>query len=167
MSAANINGWGRSTWGAGTWSNPIPVDATGLAGTTALNNATIVTTQQIQFTVTGSAGTGAVGNVVAGGAGALVSETGLLGTVSFGDESVVGTALVSATGVAGTSAVGTTTVSTVTGVSVTSFELVGALGNVSIPVDTVGLSATGNIGNVTIWQEVVPSTTTNWIEVAA
>lgn len=166
MSAANINGWGRSTWGAGAWSNPVPVEVTGLAGTTALNNATIVTTQQIQFTVTGSAGTGAVGSVVAG-AGASVSEDGLVATVSFGDESVVGTALVSATGAAGTGAVGTVSVATITAFEVSSPEMVSFVGNVSIPVDTVGLSATGNIGNVTIWQEVVPSTTTNWIEVAA
>ena len=166
MSAANITGWGRSTWGAGAWSNPVPVEVTGLAGTTALNNATIVTTQQIQFTVTGSAGTGAVGSVVAG-AGASVSEDGLVATVSFGDESVVGTALVSATGTAGTGAVGTVSVATITAFEVSSPEMVSFVGNVSIPVDTVGLSATGNIGNVTIWQEVVPSTTTNWIEVAA
>tara|TARA_B100000085_G_scaffold256422_1_gene256941 strand:- start:1801 stop:2301 length:501 start_codon:yes stop_codon:yes gene_type:complete len=166
MSAANITGWGRSTWGAGAWSNPVPVEVTGLAGTTALNNATIVTTQQIQFTVTGSAGTGAVGSVVAG-AGASVSEDGLVATVSFGDESVVGTALVSATGAAGTTAVGTASVATITAFEVSSPEMVSFVGNVSIPVDTVGLSATGNIGNVTIWQEVVPSTTTNWIEVAA
>ena len=167
MSAANINGWGRSTWGAGGWGSVIPVEVTGLAGTTALNNVTTVTTAQIQFTVTGSAGTGAIGSVVAG-AGASVSEDGLVGTVSFGDESVVGTALVSATGVAGTGSVGTAAVSTITSVSVTSPEMVSFVGNVSIPVDIpVGLSATGNIGNVTIWQEVVPSTTTNWIEVAA
>ena len=166
MSAANINGWGRSTWGAGGWGSVVPVEVTGLAGTTALNNVTTVTTAQIQFTVTSDAGTGAVGSVVAG-AGASVSEDGLVGTVSFGDESVVGTALVSATGVAGTGSVGTAAVSTVTTVAVTSPEIVGFVGNISIPVDTVGLSATGNIGNVTIWQEVVPSTTTNWIEVAA
>lgn len=166
MSAANINGWGRSTWGAGGWGSVVPVEVTGLAGTTALNNVTTVTTEQIQFTVTSDAGTGAVGSVVAG-AGASVSEDGLVGTVSFGDESVVGTALVSATGVAGTGSVGTAAVSTVTTVAVTSPEIVGFVGNISIPVDTVGLSATGNIGNVTIWQEVVPSTTTNWIEVAA
>lgn len=166
MSAANINGWGRSTWGAGGWGSVVPVEVTGLAGTTALNNVTTVTTEQIQFTVTSDAGTGAVGSVVAG-AGASVSEDGLVGTVSFGDESVVGTALVSATGVAGTGSVGTAAVSTVTTVTVTSPEIVGFVGNISIPVDTVGLSATGNIGNVTIWQEVVPSTTTNWIEVAA
>ena len=166
MSAANINGWGRSTWGAGGWGSVVPVEVTGLAGTTALNNVTTVTTAQIQFTVTGSVGTGAVGSVVAG-AGASVSEDGLVGTVSFGDESVVGTALVLATGVAGTGSVGTAAVSTVTTVAVTSPEIVGFVGNISIPVDTVGLSATGNIGNVTIWQEVVPSTTTNWIEVAA
>tara|TARA_Y100000114_G_C11709678_1_gene302781 strand:- start:173 stop:673 length:501 start_codon:yes stop_codon:yes gene_type:complete len=166
MSAANINGWGRSTWGAGGWGSVIPVEVTGLAGTTALNNVTTVTTAQIQFTVTGSAGTGAVGSVVAG-AGASVSEDGLVGTVSFGDESVVGTALVSATGVAGTGAVGSATITSLTSVPVTSSELVTFVGNANIPVDTVGLSATGNIGTVTIWQEVVPSTTTNWIEVAA
>ena len=166
MSAANINGWGRSTWGAGGWGSVIPVEVTGLAGTTALNNVTTVTTAQIQFTVTGSAGTGAVGSVVTG-AGASVSEDGLVGTVSFGDESVVGTALVSATGVAGTGAVGSATITSLTSVPVTSSELVTFVGNANIPVDTVGLSATGNIGTVTIWQEVVPSTTTNWIEVAA
>ena len=35
---AIINGWGRGTWGEGAWSNPLPVDVTGVAGTSALGN---------------------------------------------------------------------------------------------------------------------------------
>ena len=167
MSAANVTGWGRGTWGAGAWNQEVPVELTGLAGTSALGTLTIATTGNISVGVSGSAGTAAVGSALAG-AGASVTETGLQATVSFGDESVVGTALVSPTGLAGTSAVGTSVITTITGVVVTSPEMVSFVGNVSIPVDIpVGLSATGNIGTVTIWQEVVPGVTTNWIEVAA
>lgn len=166
MSAANLTGWGRSTWGAGAWSQEAPVEVTGLAGTTALGTLTIATTGNISVGVTGSAGTGAIGSALAG-AGASVTETGLQATVSFGDESVVGTALVSPTGLAGTGAIGSATITSIISVPVTSPELVGFIGNVNIPVDTVGLSATGNIGTVLIWQEVVPGVTTNWIEVAA
>ena len=38
---ANITGWGRGTWGQLTWGEPIPVELTGLAGTSAISSLTI------------------------------------------------------------------------------------------------------------------------------
>ena len=39
---ANVTGWGRGTWGQGEWSNPIPVEVTGVAGTTAHGSETVI-----------------------------------------------------------------------------------------------------------------------------
>ena len=78
---ANINGWGRSTWGSSTWGEPISVDLTGLAGT------------------------GAVGTVLAAGY-AIAGVSGTGSTISQGDETVTCDANIYPTGVAGTSALG-------------------------------------------------------------
>tara|TARA_R100000654_G_scaffold33219_2_gene58328 strand:- start:1732 stop:2019 length:288 start_codon:yes stop_codon:yes gene_type:complete len=78
------------------------------------------------------------------------------------------------TGVVGTAAVGTATsaaagsTTIVTGVSAT-----GAIGiNVVAPILTIGIpvtgvSATGSVGEEILWQEIVPSQTPNWIDIAA
>ena len=78
---ANITGWGRSTWNSGTWGEPVPVELTGVAGTTALGSET----------ATG---------------GATISLTGLAATGAIGSETVTGVANVSVTGLAGTGEVG-------------------------------------------------------------
>ena len=57
---ANITGWGRGTWGQGAWNAPLPVEVTGVAGTTALGSETVL--PAISVAVTGVAGTTAVGN---------------------------------------------------------------------------------------------------------
>jgi len=69
---------------------------TGLEATGQSNNPTVSGT--CTFSVTGVAGTMAIGDALAG-AGARVVETGLTGTVNIGNEAVTGTALVSPTGV--------------------------------------------------------------------
>ena len=76
---ANITGWGRGTWGQLTWGEPIPVELTGLAGTSAISSLTI--TAAANVAVTGLAGTGAISSVVATGA-ANVTETGVAGVIS-------------------------------------------------------------------------------------
>ena len=78
---ANVNGWGRGAWGSGAWSTPLSVELTGVAGT------------------------GAIGTVVANGA-ALVGVSGSASTISQGEETVSGDANVYPTGVAGSSALG-------------------------------------------------------------
>ena len=57
---ANITGWGRGTWGQGAWNAPLPVEVTGVAGTTALGSETVL--PAISVAVTGVAGTTAVGS---------------------------------------------------------------------------------------------------------
>ena len=69
---SNIGGWGRGAWGDGAWGQPVPVVLTGVAATTGL------------------------GTPLAGG-GSLVGPVGAVGTIGFGDEQVVGTAVVAVT----------------------------------------------------------------------
>tara|TARA_R100001126_G_scaffold79221_2_gene47641 strand:+ start:364 stop:1626 length:1263 start_codon:yes stop_codon:yes gene_type:complete len=119
-----LTGWGNDSWGAGVWGGGVFADVgqtlpmTGLEATGQSNNPTVSGT--CTFSVTGVAGTMAIGDALAG-AGARVVETGLTGTVNIGNEAVTGTALVSTTGVS-TSALtsgylATTTTYTVTVVS--------------------------------------------------
>ena len=57
---ANITGWGRGTWGQGAWNAPLPVEVTGVAGTTALGSESVL--PAITVAVTGVSGTTAVGS---------------------------------------------------------------------------------------------------------
>ena len=97
-----LTGWGNDGWGAGVWGGGVFADVgqtlpmTGLEATGQSNNPTVSGT--CTFSVTGVAGTMAIGDALAG-AGARVVETGLTGTVNIGDEAVTGTALISPTGV--------------------------------------------------------------------
>ena len=97
-----LTGWGNDGWGAGVWGGGVFADVgqtltpTGFQAQGQLSAATITGT--CTFSVTGVAGTMAVGDALAG-AGARVVETGLTGTVNIGNEAVTGTALVSPTGV--------------------------------------------------------------------
>ena len=74
---ANVRGWGRGTWGQGAWNQPIPVEISGLAGTSALGTISLVTNNNL-------------------------SVTGNVGTSALGDETVISKALVLATGNVGT-----------------------------------------------------------------
>ena len=72
---ANITGWGRDTWDSGAWGEAAPVILTGVAGTTALGDETVI-------------------------ADANVSVTGLSATSALGDETVVAKAVILPTGLA-------------------------------------------------------------------
>lgn len=159
------------------------------------NNGLTITGASI-VDVTGPAMTASLGTALAG-AGAIVTETGLTGTLSFGDESVVGDANVYPTGsvgtvelgisyeVSGTAPVDVTSPGAMTmtlnnsGINVIQSQLIkpsldglsGTIGDVSINasanVTLTGVSVSGNIGNVLIWQNIAPTVTTTWNEVAA
>jgi hypothetical protein len=161
---ANITGWGRGTWGEGAWNEAIPV------------------------TVTGVEATGGVGSPLAAG-GALVTETGLTGTVGFGDEQVEGTANVFPTGVSATAS--TTTPEAPAAAILTGQAATGVVGDASIEANVVvsltspplaissgnvvlesaygvtGLSASGNIGIVFIWGQITirPDQQANWSDI--
>ena len=112
-----LTGWGNDGWGAGVWGGGVFADVgqtltmTGLEATGQSNNPTVSGT--CTFSVTGVAGTMAIGDALAG-AGARVVETGLTGTVNIGDEAVTGTALFSPTGVSATTLIAQTSTSTIT-----------------------------------------------------
>ena len=58
---ANVNGWGRGTWGQiGFGSDPLPVEITGNVGTTALGNA--ITAGAAVTGVTAVTSTGTLGD---------------------------------------------------------------------------------------------------------
>ena len=97
-----LSGWGSDACGAHIWGGGVFADV-GQTITPATNVAqglvqTPTITGTCTFSVTGVAGTMAIGDALAG-AGARVVETGLTGTVNIGNEAVTGTALVSVTGV--------------------------------------------------------------------
>ncbi len=49
---AAITGWGRGTWGQAEWGNPLPVEVTGVAGTSALGSETVVAEANVTLTGT-------------------------------------------------------------------------------------------------------------------
>ena len=112
-----LTGWGNDGWGAGVWGGGVFADVgqtltmTGLEATGQSNNPTVSGT--CTFSVTGVAGTMAIGDALAG-AGARVVETGLTGTVNIGDEAVTGTALVSPTGVSASTLISGYSATTIT-----------------------------------------------------
>tara|TARA_B100001939_G_scaffold113840_1_gene98410 strand:+ start:6284 stop:7447 length:1164 start_codon:yes stop_codon:yes gene_type:complete len=97
-----LSGWGSSAWGDHIWGGGVFADIgqtitpASFEAQAQIASPTVIGT--CIFSVTGVAGTTTLDDVLAG-AGARVVEEGLTGTVSFGDESVVGTALITTTGV--------------------------------------------------------------------
>ena len=160
-----IGGWGRGAWGEGAWGQPVPVVLTGVSATTG------------------------VGTVLAGG-GSIVGPVGAVGTIGFGDEQVTTTANVAVTGVTATIATSTPTAPaavTLTGLSATVstttptfvgdaiFSVTGNSASITAGSPAVddfafgvtGLSATGNVGIVFIWGQVVPDQTASWSEITS
>ena len=112
-----LSGWGSSAWGDHIWGGGVFADV-GQTITPATNVAqglvqTPTITGTCAFSVTGVAGTTAVGDVLAA-AGARVVETGLTGTIGFGDEFVTGGAVASATGVSATTLISGYSATTIT-----------------------------------------------------
>ena len=80
-------GWGRDTWGDGPWgATAVSVSLSGVAGTSALGDESSVT-GDCNLTETGLAGTGAVGTIVAAGF-AITGVSGTASTIGLGDETV-------------------------------------------------------------------------------
>jgi len=146
--------------------------------------------------VTGPGMTASLGTALAG-AGAIVTETGMTGSVNLGDESVAADANVYPTGLASTSFIGgnyvvkgtspvnvtspgaMTTTLNGSGITViqsqlikqTGFEATGSIDMLEITADAnltlTGVSGTGNIGSILIWNQISPTPTATWNEVAA
>lgn len=112
-----LSGWGSSAWGDHIWGGGVFADV-GQTITPATNVAQgLVQTPTITgtciFSVTGVDGTMSLGDALAG-AGARVVETGLTGTIGFGDETVVGTAVISPTGVSSSALISQYSATTIT-----------------------------------------------------
>ena len=71
---ALLTGWGRSTWGSGTFGEALPVTVTGVSAASATGSETVVTTASITVEVTSVVAQGKTGSV---GKGAAFSVTGV------------------------------------------------------------------------------------------
>ena len=173
-------GWNSAqrAWNTSTW-NTSPAFA--LTATASVNSTAVGVTGDANVSVTGVAGTSAVGSVTVVGL-ANVSVTGVAGTSAIGTISTTRGDKAFVTGVAGTSAVGNV-FTTIVGFSVTASvnsATVDSSGEANIEV--TGVSATGLVTAITdfpvVWGQVLPSQTPNfsaispsqtpsWIDVAA
>ena len=178
MSINNVvafQGWNSSNraWNTSTWNGDVAYSVT---ATGSVGSATGITS--INISVTGVAGTSALGNIFStnvgvsatGGVGsstvvglANVSVTGISGTSAVGSITTVGEANISVTGVAGTSALGNI-FSTNVGVSATASVNSATAATVGTAnVSVTGVSATGLVTAITdfpvVWGQIIPSQT--------
>ena len=160
MSINNVvafQGWNSSNraWNTSTWNGDVAYNVT---ATSSIGSVTTAVFQRVS--VTGVAGTSALGNIFSTNVG--VSATG-----GIGSSTVVGAANVSVTGVAGTSALGNI-FSTNVGVSATaSVNSATVSSSGAANVSVTGVSATGQVGAGTgevfpIWGQIIPSQTPNF-----
>ena len=146
-------GWNSATraWNTSTWntSPAFALTATGAVGQAVQEGDAVVS-------VTGVAGTGAIGDTFTTNMG--VSGTTSIGTISTtrGDSAFV-------TGVAGTSAVGDTFTTNVMVAMTASVNSATAETTGNANVTVTGLSATGEIGELQQpWGLIIPSQTSNF-----
>ena len=71
---ALVTGWGRSTWGSGTFGEALPVTVTGVSAASATGSETVVVEAGIIVAVTSVVAEGKIGNV---GTGSSFSVTGV------------------------------------------------------------------------------------------
>jgi len=155
MSINNVvafEGWNSSNraWNTGTWNGDVTFD---LTSTGSVGASTV--TGDANVTVTGLAGTSAIGNV-------FETQTGVAGTSAVGTTTITGTANVTVTGLAGTSTLGSFFTTN------ESFKMVAVVGSgvidttQSCQVFPTGVSATSIIGEGTgtilpTWGQVIVS----------
>ena len=160
MSINNVvafEGWNSSNraWNTGTWNGDVTFD---LTSTGSVGASTV--TGDANVTVTGLAGTSAIGNV-------FETQIGVAGTSAVGTTTITGDASITVTGLAGTSALGSFFTTN------ESFKMVAVVGSgiidttQSCQVFPTGLSATGQIGEGTgeilaTWGQILPNQTANF-----
>ena len=139
---ANINGWGRGTWGQLTFGEPLPVTLTAPG-----------------------AGTSALGTV------AVDAEANVTPSVGSLSVAVDGEAIVTLTGsgTVGTSAIGTATTVSNNNLSVTLNAATGSVGSATIDAEAnvvpTGVSATGSVGTVLVWSQLDEDQTSNFSDI--
>ena len=115
--------------------------------------------------VTGVSGTSDIGTVTTT-AGASFTPTRVSGTSAVGTVTFAISSSVAVSGVESTSGLGSVTPFAGADVSVTGFDLVSGLGSVtfvvSVDVTLGSVGATGRIGKLISWNNIVPDPVTNW-----
>ena len=166
---ANINGWGRGTWGQLTFGEALPVTLTAPgAGTSALGTVAV----DAEANVVPASLVGTTGAPVAGvNAQAVASIEGAVGTVGSLSVAVDGEAIVTLTGsgTVGTSALGTATLITNNNLSVTLNTATGSLGTVTTVseanVAVIGVQSVGSVGQVLVWSLIDDTQTKNYANI--
>jgi hypothetical protein len=152
---ALITGWNRSTWNAGAWNSPIPVEVTGVSAASATGSVTI--TLPVSISVTGVSAASAIGS-----ASVTVSVT------------------VSVSGVSAATAVGSSSIITNVNLSVTGVSAASDIGSIQVnfAFSVEGVSAEGICTNALVWSiidasqtsgfsEISTTQTPDWTEIAA
>lgn len=181
---------GTTALGDETVTTDVEAAATGVDATVTLGDETV----EVGITAlpSGLEATGQIGDALAAG-GATVQEDGLEGVIGFGDEQVTGTANIFPTGVDATTNLGEVTISAGANVSPTADGATASVGSVvvAIPVDVdvtglsanaqtnnvqsvtgtavvipLGLSITADLGNLTVWGDIIPDQVANWSEIS-
>ena len=161
---ANINGWGRGTWGQLTFGEALPVTLTAPgAGTSALGTVAV----DAEANVVPASLVGTTGAPVAGVNGkAIVAVPGSVGSVGSVSVAVDGEANVTPTGQAGTSALGTISLVTNNHLSVTLNTATGSVGAITPDAEAnvfpLGQSATGSVGTLLVWSRIDESQNPNY-----
>jgi hypothetical protein len=164
---ANINGWGRGTWGEGSWEPRYPLKYL-LQTPLLLPLGTVSTVAKANVTPTGQSATGGVSGVGVNAQAVAVcpSAVGTVGSVSV---LVDGEANVFPTGQAATSAVGTATTISNNNISISLGAATSALGTATTDaeanVSPTGQSATGSVGSVLVWSLIDDSQTSNFTSI--
>ena len=144
---ANINGWGRGTWGQLTFGEALPVVVTGVAGTTALDNGTAVQAAAVTG-VTATTSTSGLGDEsVSCAANVAVTLDAI--TSSLGNESLITNNYLDMTGLVGTTTLASVTTNANADIVVEGFEII-----------------SGTILGINVWGEVTTSQTPNYVTIS-
>ena len=141
---SSLQGWSRAGWNHGPWSQPSPVVITGVWGTGAVSTPVI----ESSYSVTGVSATSGLGSETV----SLITPVSVSGTTmtsGVGSTQAGGLAVVDVSGVSGTG----------------SIESVAGTGNIVVSISNDGL--TSGLGRINVWDDITPSQTPNWIEIAA
>jgi len=140
---ALITGWDRSTWNAGTWNSPVPVEVTGVSAASATGSVTVNLPVSI-------------------------SVTGVSAASAIGSASVVVPVTVAVSGVSAASAIGSATAVTNSNLSVTGVSAASGIGSVQInfAFSVEGVSAEGIVNNALVWSVIDTSQTSSFSEIS-
>ena len=132
---------------------------------------TVITSTNLELTLTGVAATGSPGTVTIINA-SVINPTGVAGTTNTNPVVFpAANATFSVTGVAGTMSVGTAQGQAGAGADVTGVLATGSVGSITTTgtglITPVGVSARGSVGQALVWGRIKPDPGTIWTRIAA